>query len=264
MGLSRAWPHGVLGALLVAAIPAAPRDASAQPSPTAPIAQGAQPNPAAPIAPAAQPNPAAPIAPAAPAPTAAEVLAPAPNPNELPDDPNAELAKYAAPRGFSYHLFGTLFFGDGLRFNNPYRLKTQLGDSAKTVSATAPYVDLGLGFALGDAFGLQHGLAINVSIAMSGVGQAVFAPAYLATYRGTSSRVFAFGRLGPAIIASPDANVGAELGVGGAVLVTAKVAITGEIVGDLFYGAATREAGFPVYPIVSAQLGLLFDHEVLP
>lgn len=219
MALPRAWPHGVIGALLLAAISAPPRDAAAQ--------------------------------------EPAQVPAP-------PDAAARELAQLSAPPDVTLHWMGSLFFGDGLRFNNPYRLKTQIGTSAKTVSVTAPYVDLGVGLALGDAFGLQHGMSINVSIALEGVGQAVVVPSYLATYRGASSRFLAFGRFGPAIIASPDANVGAELGVGGAIFVTSKIAVTGEIVGDLFYGAATRETGYPVYPIVSLQLGVLFDHEVLP
>lgn len=231
MALPRAWPHGVIGALLLAAISASPRDAAAQ-------------DPAA-IEPPATPQ--------APAPAI-----------EPASDPAKELARLSGSPDVTLHWMGSLFFGDGLRFNNPYRLKTQIGTSAKTVSVTAPYVDLGAGLALGDAFGLQHGMSINLSVALDGVGQAVVVPSYLAVYRGASSRLIAFGRFGPAIIASPDANIGAELGVGGAIFVTSKLAVTGEIVGDLFYGAATRETGYPVYPIVSLQLGVLFDHEVLP
>ena len=175
-----------------------------------------------------------------------------------------ELLALREPPGRSYHLLGTLFFGSGLRFNNPYRLQTQLGESARTVSVTAPYADLGFGLAVGDAFGIQHGAKLNISFSMSGVGQVVLAPTYLATYRGASERFVAFGRLGPAIALSPDPNVGAELGAGGALFLAAKAALTAEIVGDLFYGAATKDSGFPVYPVVSLQLGLLLDHEVLP
>lgn len=175
-----------------------------------------------------------------------------------------ELAPEMAPRGFAYEVMGSLFFGDGLRFNNPYRLQTQLGDDARTVSVTAPYVDLGIAAAVGGTFGLRHGGALNLSVALSGVGQAVLVPAYFASYRGRSQRFEGFGRIGPAIILSPDANLGVEAGVGAAMFVTAKIALTAELVGDLFYGAATRETGFPVYPILSLQVGLLLDHEVLP
>lgn len=178
-----------------------------------------------------------------------------------PADP---LAALRAPPSLTYQIFGSLFFGDGFRFNNPYRLKTQLGESAKTVSVTAPYVDFGIGFTLGNGLGLQHGIALDMSVALSGVGQAVLSPAYLATYRSRSGRFLGYGRLGPALILSPDANFGAELAAGAAVFVTAELAFTAQVVGDLFYGAATREVGYPVYPIVSLQLGLLYDREVLP
>ncbi len=178
--------------------------------------------------------------------------------------PAVDLRKLREPPGPTFHILGTLFFGDGFRFNNPYRLQTQLGESAKTVSVTAPYVDLGIALAVGDAFGFQHGAALDLTVSMSGIGQAVLAPTYTVTYRGASHRFLGFGRLGPAIILSPDANVGGELGVGGAVFLTADAAVTAEVVGNLFYGAATKETGYPVYPVVSLQLGLLLDHEVLP
>lgn len=175
-----------------------------------------------------------------------------------------ELQALRAPPGPTFQVLGSLFFGEGFRFNNPYRLQTQLGESAKTVSLTAPYIDLGLGLAVGDAFGLRHGASLHLTFALTGVPQAVLAPTYLATYRGASHRFMAFGRLGPVIALSPNPNLGGEAGVGGAVFVTAKTAVSAEIVGDLFYGASTREVGYPVYPVVSLQLGLLLDHEVLP
>ena len=186
------------------------------------------------------------------------------DPGAPQEDAAAALRALQRPPGPTFHLLGTLFFGDGFRFNNPYRLKTQLGESARTVSVTAPYVDLGVALAVGDAFGLQHGAALNLSLAMGGVAQAVLAPTYTVTYRGASHRFLGFGRLGPAIVLSPDANVGGELGAGGALFLTARIAVTAEVVGNLFYGAATKETGFPVYPVLSLQLGLLLDHEVLP
>lgn len=188
---------------------------------------------------------------------------------EEPASPSAEapavdLRKLREPPGPTYHVLATLFFGDGFRFNNPYRLQTQLGESAKTVSVTAPYVTFGLALTIGDAFGFQHGAWLSITGSLAGVGQVVTAPTYALTYRGASHRFLAFGRLGPAIITRQDPNVGGELGVGGAVFLTAGAAVTAEVVGNLFYGAATKETGYPVYPVVSLQLGLLLDHEVLP
>ena len=45
-----------------------------------------------------------------------------------------------------WHSFATLALGDGLRFNNPYRLSTPLGKTPESVSLTAAYYDLGLVF----------------------------------------------------------------------------------------------------------------------
>lgn len=279
MGPPRMWPHDVLGALLFAAILSAPRASSATPAgPDAPAPATPTTAPAAaPAATAGTPTAAPAAAPAATTatPTAATAGAPAaevpatgnPQGNEAPpptDDPARDLAALKKPPGPTFHFLGTLFFGDGFRFNNPYRLRTQLGESARTVSVTAPYVDFGAALAIGSALGLQHGVALNLTASLAGVGQAALVPAYIAAYRGDSTRWLGFARLGPAILLSPDANVGGELGVGGAAFLTAKVAITAEVVGNLFYGAATRETGFPVYPIVSLQLGLLFGHEVFP
>lgn len=236
-------------ALLPAAVAASRLVLAATPAPPPSPGGGAPPS----AVPAAAPVPLVdPIPPPGPASTP---------PAEVAEDP---LAALRAPPGSTYHFVGSLFFGDGLRFNNPYRLKTQLGESAKTVSVTTPYADLGVALAVGDAFGLQHGAALRLSFALSSVAQAVLAPTYFASYRGTSERFFGFGRLGPVIVLSPDANVGAEIGAGAALFLTAKTAVSIEIVGDLLYGAATREAGFPVYPVLSFQLGLLVDHEVLP
>ena len=66
-------------------------------------------------------------------------------------------------------LFATTFLGDGLRFNNPYRLATPLGSSAESISRTAAYTDVGLAATLGDPFGFRHGLALRMSIAVEGV-----------------------------------------------------------------------------------------------
>jgi hypothetical protein len=269
-------PHDVLGALLLAALlSVAPASLAAAPAPDAPPAPdgGTAPATTAPPTGTAAPTTgtAAPATGTAAPPTgtaaaggeATLVLhgAEAPPPTS---DPVADLAALKRPPPATFHVMASVFFGDGFRFNNPYRLRTQLGESAKTVSVTAPYVDLGVALAIGSAFGIQHGAALNLSVGLAGVAQSALAPSYIGVYRGDSARWMGFGRIGPAILLSPDANVGLEIGAGGAAFVTAKLAVTAEVVGDLFYGAATRETGFPAYPILSLQLGLLFDHEVLP
>ncbi len=64
----------------------------------------------------------------------------------------------------------TAFLGDGLRFNNPYRLATPLGDDAESLSRTAPYVDVGLAATFGNPLGFQHGAALRTSAAVAGRG----------------------------------------------------------------------------------------------
>jgi hypothetical protein len=167
------------------------------------------------------------------------------------------------PPGDGSRILGTVAFGEGLRFNNPYRLQTQLGDTAESFSLTSGYIDRGLAAAFGPANGLQHGAAVHLSVALSGVGQGSIAPTYFIMHRGASP-LLVYGRLGAAILTAPDLNVGGELAGGLAYFFTAKLAFSGEIVGDLFYGAATYEQAYTVYPVLSAQLGLMFEHEFLP
>lgn len=168
----------------------------------------------------------------------------------------------APPQGY-FRFVGTLGFGTGFRFNNPYRLSTQLGDTPESVSLTSGYFDMGAALSFGSPNGLQHGASLHLSFALSGVPQQVLTPAYTAVYRGPY-RVLAYGRAGPAIILSPDAGVGAELAGAAGYFLTAKVAVYGELVGNLFYGAGTTEVRYAVYPVLSGQIGLMIDHEILP
>src|SRR5262245_58391121 len=65
-----------------------------------------------------------------------------------------------------------LSFGRGVRFNNPYRLATPLGDTAESVSLAATYLDLGgaLLFGPGD---FRHGVSLGGAVALQGIGQLV-------------------------------------------------------------------------------------------
>ena len=159
-------------------------------------------------------------------------------------------------------LFATAFLGDGLRFNNPYRLATPLGSSAESVSRTAAYTDVGIAATLGAPAGLQHGLALRMSFALEGVRQAVLAPSYLLWRRWT--RFAAYGRVGLPIVLSPDATWGLETAAGGVWFPRAGIGVAAELVGDVFYGAGTHEIATPAYPILSGQLGVIVAYEVLP
>ena len=73
-----------------------------------------------------------------------------------------------------------------------------------------------------------------------------------------------FGRAGLPIVVEPDANLGFEIAGGGACFATASLGVTAELVGDLFFGAATLDQSRTAIPIVSAELGVIYEYEVLP
>jgi hypothetical protein len=158
--------------------------------------------------------------------------------------------------------FATVGSGIGLRFNNPYRLEHQLGDDARGLSTTAPYTDLGIGATFGDPFGWQHGATLRWDRAITGVAQSVITPSYVLLRRWVSFE--AWGRFGFPIVLNPDTNLGTELAFGGAWFFTAGVGVGGEVIGDLFFGAATPEKKNVSYPILSGQLGVIVEWERLP
>jgi hypothetical protein len=179
-------------------------------------------------------------------------------------DLGAGVASTPIPGGTSeLHTFGTLTFGKGLRFNNPYRLATPLGDSTESVSATAAYLDLGLGAAYGPANGFQHGGEIALGIATDGISQQVLGLSYVLLYPALDDLLLR-GRAGFPIVLGPDPNVGMELGLGGAWLFTGGLGATAELTGSLFYGAATLDRSTTTIPMLAIELGLWLDYEVFP
>jgi len=165
-------------------------------------------------------------------------------------------------KGGWFDLFGTAFIGDGLRLNNPYRLATVLGSQAQSLSRTAAYTDLGGAILIGNPAFLAHGLVLRASLALEGVPQAVLAPSYMVLHR--FGPWAAYGRAGVPIVLSPDTTFGMEAAAGGVWFVRAGIGLAAEMVGDVFYGAGTREVGTPAYPVLSAQAGLWLSWEVLP
>ena len=159
-------------------------------------------------------------------------------------------------------LFATSFIGDGLRFNNPYRLATPLGNDAESVSRTAPYIDIGLAATFGNPLGIQHGAALRTSAALHGVGQIVMTPSYLAWRRWSSLAVY--GRAGVPLVLTPAVTWGLEAGLGATWFFLGGFGLAAEVVGDVFYGAGTRDTATVTYPVLSGQLGLVAAFEVLP
>ena len=167
-----------------------------------------------------------------------------------------------ATRGGWIALSATSFVGDGLRFNNPYRLATVLGSSAESLSRTAAYVDLGGALLLGNPGAIAHGLAVRASIALEGIAQTVLTPSYLALHRWGPWG--AYGRAGPTLVLTPDTTWGLEGAAGGMWFPFAGVGLVAELVGDVFYGAGTRDVQVATYPVLSAQAGLWLSWEALP
>jgi len=187
---------------------------------------------------------------------------PSPEPSGL--DLSSGVAHTPAPEGGQYvHAFGELMLGKGLRLNNPFRLATPVGDDPSGLSFTAYYLDLGVGAAFGPPTGLQHGGEASLSVATDGIAQQVLTLSYVAVYPITSQTLFR-GRGGLPIILGPDSNLGMELAAGGAWLFTGGLGVSAELVGSLFYGAATEEKSSTAVPVISLEIGVWFDHEVLP
>jgi len=179
-------------------------------------------------------------------------------------DLSAGVAKTRAPEDGQYvHGFGEFMLGKGLRLNNPFRLATPVGDDSDGLSFTAYYLDLGLGAAFGPPAGLQHGGEVSLSIATDGIAQQVMSLSYVAIYPLSSQALFR-GRAGLPIVITPDSNIGMELAAGGAWLFTGGLGVSAELVGSLFYGAAIDEKSSTSWPIISLEIGVWFDHEVLP
>lgn len=171
--------------------------------------------------------------------------------------PPAFAADAPAP---SLRVFGTAMAGDGLRFNNPYRLRHQLGKTGESLSLTAPYFDLAAAIAYGPEGGLQHGFHFAWSEALTGVRQTVLTPSYIALYRYSDSFTV-WGRAGVPILLSPDANVGGEIAASAGYFFVRGVGIAASLVGSGFYGAGTREVKAAFYPVLSAQAGIILDDE---
>lgn len=189
---------------------------------------------------------------------AAPSIAPAAEPSRKP---SPEQGAFAEKPGY-LQLQAKAMFGTGLRFNNPYRLPTVLGDTAESVSRTPVYTDLGLAVLFGSPMHFQHGADLSVSMPLEGIRQTVLVPSYvLSRRRGALAAAL---RVATPIVLTPNTTVGGELAVSGTYYFRAAVGARVEVVGDVFYGAGTIERATPAYPMLSLALGIVVAYEVLP
>ena len=178
-------------------------------------------------------------------------------------DLTADLRELGRRIDADWHFMGAIELGQGFRFNNPSRLATELGSGPESVSLIAPYADLGLSFSYGSPDGLQHGASVHVSASMTGVQGVAIAPGYQVTYRGPQS-FLVYGRLGPIVALAPDATLGVEGAGGFGWFLTGHLAVAAEVVFDTWWGAGTYQVAVATYPVLTGQLGLLVDYELLP
>jgi hypothetical protein len=157
---------------------------------------------------------------------------------------------------------GSLSIGRGLRFNNPYRLATPLGDTAESVSLAATYLDLGLALLIGEPE-FRQGLSLGGGVALQGIGQFVLTPSYFAQF-GVNDGVALRGRVGVPLVVAPDATLGLEAGLGSSLALAYGVGALLELVGSVYFGAATDETSITTIPMLSLQVGLFFEHQVSP
>jgi hypothetical protein len=162
----------------------------------------------------------------------------------------------------SARFLAALSVGKGLRFNNPYRLATPLGDSAESVSLSATYLDAGLGVLLPAVPRVEHGPSLDVLLALDGIGQLGVTPSYLLLFEPKPSLGLR-GRLGLPLVVAPDASVGLEAGLGAQLPLAYGFGLTGELVGTVFFGAATEQKTVTTIPMLALQLGVCFDERVV-
>jgi hypothetical protein len=155
-----------------------------------------------------------------------------------------------------------LSVGRGLRFNNPYRLETPLGDTAESVSLAATYLDVG-GAVLFGPRSFRHGFSVGGGIALQGIGQFVLTPSYLAHFALTES-VGLRGRVGVPIVIAPDTTSGLEAAFGSSLDMAYGLGALIELVGSVYFGAATDQTSVTTIPMLSLQIGVFFEHQVRP
>lgn len=156
----------------------------------------------------------------------------------------------------------SLSFGRGLRFNNPYRLSTPLGDSAESVSLAATYLDIAAALLAGER-DFRHGAQLGADVALQGIGQFVLTPSYVAQF-GLSEALGLSGRVGVPIVVAPDTTLGLEAAVGSSLAMAYGLGAQLELVGSVYFGAATDETSITTIPMLSLQVGIFFEHLVSP
>jgi hypothetical protein len=156
---------------------------------------------------------------------------------------------------------GVVSIGRGLRFNNPYRLATPLGESAESISLSASYLELSAAVLRELSGGFRHGGSLSGAFALQGIEQLGVTPSYLLELQ-YHPRAAARARIGVPFVVAPDATAGLEAAIGQSLEIAWGIGVLAELVGSVFFGAATEETAITTIPMLSLQLGLSFQHPV--
>lgn len=115
---------------------------------------------------------------------------------------------------------------------------------------------------------LQHGPGLGISLNLSGDGgffqpvdpwtQWVLAPTYSALW-ALEDDLLGIAHLGLPVAFAADKSIGLELAIGGVYKLLAGLGLFAELGVTTFGGA-----GGTLHPMLTAELGLAIDHEVLP
>jgi hypothetical protein len=173
------------------------------------------------------------------------------------------LRRLEVERGASGRFFAQIASGTGVRFNNPYRLGTVLGEDASSTSLLAPFFEVAATYVYGPSGSVQHGASVRAGGPLVGVVQPYVTPSYVFAYR-EDLPVLIYGRVGTPLLLAPDFNVGAEVAASVSYFFSSGLGLTSEVMFDLFYGAATLDDKYSTIPVLAFSLGVIADVEVLP
>lgn len=138
------------------------------------------------------------------------------------------------------------------------------------------YFDVFGGVVLPGRGRLRHAATLHVASNLSGDGnytfgldplqQWVLTPAYTARFALQDDPVpdfLLYGRFGVPLALSPDFSWGLELDVGATYMLLAGFGIYVEVGYSMFFGAKDRSGDLTIHPLLSGELGVVFDIEVL-
>lgn len=171
--------------------------------------------------------------------------------------------------------------------NDPWRLSAQVGGGASIRLSQnldfdqdrfAPsYLDVTLGVSWGQSGRIRHGYQLGVAFNLSGDGsfssgidaaeQWVLTPYYVLQLRFDDEVVpdyFVLARVGVPLTIAPDFSPGIDLSGQFVYMFLAGLGAYVELSASMFFGGHLQGDSVSIHPLVSAEVGVHFDFEMLP